>query len=282
MEPIIHHPLEYQLGPIPLTGFGLAVLLSFVVAQYIAEHELERRGHDNRAIGDLIIAAVIGGLLGAKIYYVVLSGGGFAGIFERAGFVFWGGLIGGTVAVLSVAYFKKLNLYRILDVGGICVAAAYAVGRTGCWAVGDDYGRPWNSPLAVQFPEGAPPSTWESLSRNFGIDIPAGVNPFDVASVHPTQIYEVTLAVGMFFILWRLRNHLHAEGWLFGVYCVLAGIERFVIEFFRAKDDAGRLFDTFSIAQGIAFGFVLVGVAFLVARAQTGPNKPGILAKGTS
>jgi phosphatidylglycerol:prolipoprotein diacylglycerol transferase len=116
------------------------------------------------------------------------------------------------------------------------------------------------------------------MSRNFGIDIPAGVNPFEVAAVHPTQIYEVTLAVGMFFILWRLRNHLHAEGWLFGVYCVLAGMERFVIEFFRAKDDADRILGAFSIAQGIAFAFVVAGITFLVSRATTGPGKPGVMA----
>jgi phosphatidylglycerol:prolipoprotein diacylglycerol transferase len=278
MEPIVHHPFEYPLGPIPITGFGLAVLMSFVVAQYIAERELTRRGHDASGISDLIIAAVVGGLLGAKIYYVILMGGGVGAIFERAGFVFWGGLIGGAVAVLALARIKKLDLFRVLDVGGICIAAAYAVGRTGCWAVGDDYGRPWNSPLAVQFPEGAPPSTWESLNRNFGIEIPAGASPFDVVAVHPTQIYEVILATGMFLVLWRLRNHKHAEGWLFGVYCLMAGVERFIIEFFRAKDDAGLVLGTLTMAQGIALAILALGAVVMLMRSRTGPGKPGIYA----
>jgi phosphatidylglycerol:prolipoprotein diacylglycerol transferase len=280
MDPIVHHPFAYPVGPVPVTGFGLAVLLSFVIAQYIAEKELVRRGHDASAISDLIIAAVVGGLLGAKIYYVVLFGGGIEDLFTRAGFVFWGGLIGGTVAVLGLAKLKKLYLPRILDVGGICVAAAYAVGRTGCWAVGDDYGRPWNSPFAVQFPEGAPPSTAASLQENFGIELPPGTPPDAVIAVHPTQIYEVTLATLMFFILWRLRGHKHAEGWLFGVYCVMAGIERFIIEFFRAKDDTNFL-GPLTAAQTISLGFLAAGVLILMARARTGPGKPGVYATTT-
>jgi phosphatidylglycerol:prolipoprotein diacylglycerol transferase len=154
------------------------------------------------------------------------------------------------------------------------------VGRTGCWAVGDDYGRPWSSPLAVKFPEGAPPSTAESLQRNFGIPMEPGVDPNTVIAVHPTQIYEVTLGLMMFFFLWRLRGHKHAEGWLFGVYCILAGIERFIIEFFRAKDDLNFL-GPLTAAQTIALGFLVVGAGIVAARWNTSPTAPGVYAQGT-
>ena len=92
----------------------------------------------------------------------------------------------------------------------------------------------------MAFPEGAPPSTAGNMAREFGIPLPPGVEPDTVLSVHPTQLYETALGFVMFAHLWRLRDHKHAEGWLFGVYAVLAGLERFIIEFFRAKDD--RLF----------------------------------------
>ena len=275
VQPIIHHPFSIPIGPLDITGFGLAVLLSFVIAQTIAQRELARRGHDPSPISDLIFAAVIGGLLGAKIYYALVIGE-ISDLFSRAGFVFWGGLIGGTILVLIVAYRKKLSLPRIMDVGGICVAAAYAVGRTGCWAVGDDYGKPWlGSRWAVMFPEGLPPSTAANLSR-FGATIEPGTSPGTVLPVHPTQIYEVFLATVMFFILWRMRDHKHAEGWLFGVYCVLAGIERFFIEFFRAKDD--RFFGPFTAAQMIALAFIAFGVVWMYMRKDVGPGKPGIYA----
>jgi phosphatidylglycerol:prolipoprotein diacylglycerol transferase len=274
----VHHPLAYSIGPISFTGFGLAVLLAFVIAQIIAQSELERRGYDPTPIGDLVFAAVIGGLLGAKLYYVFLMGD-ITTLWSRGGFVFWGGLIGGIAAVMWVIRLKKLSIMRIADVGGISIAAAYAVGRTGCWAVGDDYGRPWNSPFAVQFPDGAPPSTAGNMHALFGIPVPAGVSPQTVLSVYPTQLMEVALGFVMFLILWRLRDHEHAEGWLFGVYMVLAGIERFAIEFLRAKDD--RFFGVFTTAQLIAIAFVVGGFIWMSARKTVRAGAPGIYATAT-
>ncbi|HET9004303.1 MAG TPA: prolipoprotein diacylglyceryl transferase family protein, partial [Gemmatimonadaceae bacterium] len=170
-SPTVVHAFSYPLGPLEITGFGLAMFLSFVVAQHVAQRETARRGYDPQPVGDLVFAAVIGGLAGAKIYYAVLTGDPHA-LLERAGFVFWGGLIGGTIAVLAMAKWKGMNLWRVADVGGPAVMAAYAVGRTGCWAVGDDYGRPWDGALAVAFPNGAPPSTAGIMSRLFGVAFP--------------------------------------------------------------------------------------------------------------
>ena len=222
---------------------------------------------------DVTIGAVVGGLLGAKIYYAVLMGNIFD-LFHRAGFVFWGGLIGGIVVTYGVIRWKKIPFSRISDVAGIGIAAAYAVGRTGCWAVGDDYGRPWTSRFAVSFPEGAPPSTVANLSTQFGVKGLEGRPLGDVLSVYPTQLFEVTMGLVMFAVLWRLRDHKHAEGWLFGLYCVLAGTERFVVEFFRAKDD--RIFGTFSVAQMFAVAFVVAGFVWMQMRREIRPGAPGI------
>ena len=160
---------------------------------------------------------------------------------------------------------------------GICIAAGYSVGRTGCWAVGDDYGRPWNGPLAVAFPEGAPPSTVRNMQALFGIQPPPGTNPDTVLSVHPTQLYETVLGFVMFAILWRYRDHKHAEGWLFGLYLVLAGLERFLIEFLRAKDD--RFFGPLTAAQVIGLALAALGIVWMQMRKDVGPGKPGIHAK---
>jgi phosphatidylglycerol:prolipoprotein diacylglycerol transferase len=273
---ITHHTFSYRIGSFELTGFGLAVLLAFAIAQIVAQRELWRRGHDPVIVGDAVFAAVIGGLVGAKLYYAILMGD-VGAIFSRAGFVFWGGLIGGVVAVTGFIMYKKYPIARIFDVGGISVAAAYSIGRTGCWAVGDDYGRPFTGPWAVAFPHGAPPSTVENMSRMFHIPFPAGANPFDVVTVHPTELYEVTLGFIMFFILWKLRDHKHAEGWLFGVYCILAGIERFIIEIFRAKDD--RFFGPLTTAQVIAIAFVALGIVVMYARRTVTERAHGIYAE---
>lgn len=274
-QPIVHHPFSYKLGPLPMefTGFGLAVLAAFVIAQIVVERELARRGHDPSPVGDLLVAAVLGTLVGAKVYYSILTG---ESLFSRAGFVFWGGFIGAAVAVSLVVLYKKLSWMRIADVAGIAVAAGYAVGRTGCWAVGDDYGRPYSGFLSVAFPDGAPPSTAGIMHRMFGVPVPPGATASTVLSVYPTQLYETAMGFIMFAILWRLRDHKHAEGWLFGVYCVLAGIERFIIEFFRAKDD--RFFAGFTTAQVVAVLVMLFGIAIMAWRNRVRAGAPGIYA----
>ena len=164
------------------------------------------------------------------------------------------------------------------DVAAPAIAAAYSLGRTGCWAVGDDYGRPFNGFGAVSFPHGAPPSTVTNMTDLFHIPAPPGSPPNQVLSVYPTQLYEVALGFVMFLILWRFRDHKHAEGWLFGLYCVLAGVERFVIEFVRAKDDR-FLFGTFTGAQVIAFCFAIGGAIWMYARRNPDANAPGIYAQ---
>jgi phosphatidylglycerol:prolipoprotein diacylglycerol transferase len=259
---IIHHPVSYKVGPLQFTGFGFAMLMCFVIGQIITQREMERRGQDPQAAGDMVFAAVVGGLLGAKIYYAILMGD-VSSLTSRAGFVFWGGLIGGIIAVTAVVWNKRLGIARVSDSVAVALPAAYSIGRTGCWAVGDDYGRPWNGPLAVAFPEGAPASTVANMTSAFGVKFPPGTPPDQVVAVHPTQLYEVVMGAIMFFIVLRFRKHSHGEGWLFGLYCLLAGLERFIVEFFRAKDDR-FLGGGLTLAQLFAIGFALFGAAWMI------------------
>lgn len=274
---VVVEPFAFTVFGKELTGFGLAVLLAFVIAQIISERETARRGHDPSPIGDLVIAAILGTVLGAKLYYVLVISHDWRDLFSRGGFVFWGGFMGAVALCWVVAKWRKVGFVRTSDVAGIAIAAGYAVGRTGCWAVGDDYGRPWSGPLAVMFPNGAPPSTAGTMAQVFGTPIPAGVLPTDVLAVHPTQLYETVMGFVMFAILWRLRDHEHAEGWLFGVYLVLAGLERFIVEFWRAKDD--RFFGVLTMAQVISLGLCVLGFIWMNARRVPGAGKPGIHAR---
>jgi phosphatidylglycerol---prolipoprotein diacylglyceryl transferase len=277
-SPIIHHPFSFSLGPLTLTGFGVAVLLAFLIAQVVSERELARRGRDVEAasVGDVLFAALVGTMIGAKLYYVVVVSHQISDLWSRGGFVFWGGFIGSVILCALTIRYKKLSFVRFADVAGIAIAAGYAVGRTGCWAVGDDYGKPYSGPLAVMFPDGAPPTTVREMAAAFHVNFPPGTDPNQVVSVYPTQLLEVLLGFIMFAILWRMRDHEHAEGWLFGVWCILAGIERFVVEFFRAKDDRFPLFGGLSTAQVIALGVVVAGLAVMAWRREPGPERPGI------
>jgi phosphatidylglycerol---prolipoprotein diacylglyceryl transferase len=272
---MIQHPFVYKFGPLEVTGFGIAMLCAFVIAQIVVTAELDRRGQTEAAdaMGDVTVAAVIGGLLGAKLYYVMLTGDS---LFHRGGFVFWGGLLGGIASTFAVITWKKIPFSRFSDVGGIGLSAAYAVGRTGCWAVGDDYGRPWTGPFAVRFPDGAPPSTVGNMISEFGMKSLSGRPLTEVLSVYPTQLFETAMGLAMFALLWRMRDHRHAEGWLFGVYCVMAGAERFIIEFFRAKDD--RFFGPLTLAQLFAIAFMALGAIWMQMRREPRVGAPAVSA----
>ena len=276
-SPVVVHPFNVPLHigkfTSELSGFGVAVLLAFLIAQVISERELRRRGYDREAsqVGDVLLAAVAGTLVGGKLYFVGVITHDWHDIFSRAGFVFWGGFIGAVIACWLTILVRKLPFARYADVAGIAVAAGYAVGRSGCWAVGDDYGKWYQGPFAVAFPQGIPPSTVGSMTSSFHAVFPETMAPDTLVGVIPTQLIEVALGFAMFAILWRLRRHTHADGWLFGVYAVLAGTERFAVEFLRIKDDR---FFALSVAQCIAVAVFMVGV--VVMRLRSAPAaRPG-------
>lgn len=265
---IVAHTFAFHIGPLEITGFGIAVLAAFFIAQFVCERELARRGQMTEALamGDVTFAALLGTLVGAKLYYVLVITHNFRDIFTRGGFVYWGGFIGSVLFCWLVIRYRKLSFARFADVAAIGIAAGYSVGRTGCWAVGDDYGKYWTGPLAVAFPEGTPPSTAATMMTHFGQQFDASIPLNQVVTVIPTQLVEVALGFVMFLVLWRLRDHKHLAGWLFGAYCLLAGIERFIVEFMRAKDDRFAVLGGLSTAQGIAIGIMIAGIAVMTAR----------------
>jgi len=265
--PIVHDPFVFSLGPLKLTGFGIAMMAAFGVAHFVAQTVLRLRGDDDEIMNDVTFAALVGTIVGGKVYYAInesIAGRDFvSALFSRAGFVYWGGFIGSVLLSWLVIRWRKQTFLRVADGAAVGIAAGYAIGRTGCWAVGDDYGRPWNGPLAVSFPRGAPPSTVANMNVEFHANLPASLSPDTVVSVYPTQLLEVLLGLVMFWILWRLRKHEHGAGWLFGMYCVLAGIERFIVEFFRAKGD---IVGPLTSAQWVALAIAAVGVLLLTTR----------------
>jgi phosphatidylglycerol:prolipoprotein diacylglycerol transferase len=253
------YPLVFHLGPLSVTGFGIMMMLAFIFAGWAMQLELRRRGLDEEFAADVVIGGVVGGLVGAKLWYVALTG---EALFSRGGFVWYGGFIGGVLGVVLNSWRRRVPIAFTAELVAPALALGYAIGRVGCFLVGDDYGVPTTLPWGVKFPEGLPPTTVASLTQ-FQVAFPPGTSPTDVVAVHPTQVYETALMLLATAWLWQHRAHSHAAGWLFGCYLIAAGVERFVIEFFRAKDD--RLLGDFTVAQLASVGLVAVGV-FLVTR----------------
>jgi len=266
-SPIVHDPFKFYLGRIELTGFGLAMMAAFGIAHFVAQHVLEERGDDTEIMNDVTFAALLGTIVGGKVYFAI-NEARMSALFSRAGFVYWGGFIGSVLLSWLIIRWRKQNFLRVADGAAVGIAAGYAIGRTGCWAVGDDYGRPWDGLLAVAFPQGAPPSTVYNLNHEFHANLPASLPPDMVVGVYPTQLLEVALGFVMFLVLWRFRRHAHAAGWLFGLYCVLAGVERFIVEFFRAKGD---IVGPLTSAQWVALAVAAIGAFLLTSRRLAAP-----------
>lgn len=251
------YPFIIHLGPLEITGYGLMLMVAFLMGGWLIARQLRENGLREDYAADIVAAAVIGGIIGAKLWYVALTRDPGA-LLSRGGLVWYGGFIGGAAAVILNGWRLKVPLRWTMQVTAPALAAAYALGRVGCFLVNDDYGRPTRLPWGVRFPEGLPPSTAGNLHHLFGVPIAPGIDPSTVLAVHPTQLYEVAAMLIAFAVLWRLRRNGRPVGWLFGLYLVFAGIERFLVEIVRAKDD--RFLGPFTLAQLTSVIIVALGV----------------------
>ena len=253
------YPFVLRLGPLELTGYGLMMMVAFLMAGWAIQLELRRRRLDEEFAADIVIAGVVGGLVGAKIWYVLLTGEWDA-LLRRGGFVWYGGFLGATGAILLNGWRRRVPWRFTAELCAAPLALGYALGRVGCLLVNDDYGIPSSLPWAMKFPHGLPPTSVANLAA-MGAHFPAGTDPLQVVAVHPTQIYETVFMLLAFWWMWSRRNHTHAAGWMFGCYLVLGGLERFLVEFVRAKDD--RLLGAFTVAQATSLALIVVGAVLL-------------------
>jgi phosphatidylglycerol---prolipoprotein diacylglyceryl transferase len=249
MQPEIH------LGPLTLQSFGLMLGLSFVVAGVFAAKRLKEIGRPPDWAYEMVFAALVGGIVGARLWSIVenwdeakddLAGS----LFSGTGLVFYGGLLGGAIAVIGWAKWRGVLDAKTLDVAAVPLAAAYAVGRIGCQLAGDgDYGKAWDGPWAMAYPDGTVPTT---------------------ETVHPTPVYE-TLTMGLVaWFLWHIRDRMRPGG-LFALYLVLAGAERFLVEFLRRND---RVVAGLTVPQLFALAMMVAGGAWLLHMRSTSVPAP--------
>jgi phosphatidylglycerol:prolipoprotein diacylglycerol transferase len=263
------YPFAIHLGPLELTGYGLMMMAAFLMAGWAIQIDLRGRGLDEDYAADIIIAGVIGGLVGAKLWYVFLTGKPET-LLERGGFVWYGGFLGATAGILLNGWRRRVPARFTAELCAAPLALGYSLGRVGCFLVNDDYGIPTSLPWGMKFPNGLPPTTVANLQA-MGVHFPPNTDTGMYVAVHPTQIYETIAMLFVFWWLWRRRDHGHAIGWLFAWYLVLAGAERFLVELVRAKDD--RRLGMFTLAQATSVLLVLIGAALLYKwREPAGPQ----------
>ncbi|MDE0484003.1 MAG: prolipoprotein diacylglyceryl transferase [Candidatus Poribacteria bacterium] len=209
LEPI----LSIHIG---IHSYGVMLATAFITCSVMIQRELNRRSFQGEVATAIVAAGAIGGILGAKIYYVlfIVEHFSISDLFSPAGLVWYGGLIGGSAAVSWVIHRSPNPFLPTVDVIGPLLLLGYGIGRIGCLLAGDgDYGPPSDVPWAMAFPKGTVPT-----------DVP----------VHPTPIYETLISFTFFGILWSQRKKFTATpGLLFGASLVMLAVERFIVEFWR-------------------------------------------------
>lgn len=261
------YPLKFNLGPLQITGFGLMMMAAFLIAGWVMERDLRSRKLAPDYAWSIVVAGAVGGILGAKLWYFGLHQS-WSALLSRGGLVWYGGFLGGVAAVIITGLRHKIPTGFTADLVAPALAIGYAIGRVGCFLIQDDYGRPTDLPWAVKFLDASPPSTAQNLAAA-GVPVPADANPFDILAVHPTQLYETAAMLLVFAVIWRMRARPRGPGWLFGLYLAFAGLERFLVEFLRAKDD--RLLGPFTLAQAMSVLVVSVGLMMLVRLREPDP-----------
>jgi len=262
------YPEIIRIGNFTISSFGLMMALCFLVGYFVIMMEARRRKLNEKLVSNMFLAAMVGGILGAKLLYVfenvplseILSHP-LDNILSRGGLTYYGGFFGAIILVWLIAYKNKMSMWSVGDLAAPALPLAYAIGRVGCFLVGDDYGVPSNLPWAIAFPKGLPPTT---------------------VPVHPTQLYEILIMLGVFAIIWGIRMKDKPIGWLFSVYLVFAGLERFLIEFIRSTTPSP--IPGLSVAQLMAVALVVIGAVKLYSIHASGeettePGKTGKLGK---
>ncbi len=238
---------EISIGPLDLQTFGICLAFAFLASGLTMSRRLRELGKPADWVYEMVFAALIGGLIGARIDYLVqhwsdVSDDLLGNIFSGSGLVFFGGLLGGAIGVLLWAWWRGWLSWQLCDACSVPLIVGYAVGRIGCQLSGDgDYGTASDLPWAMAYPDGTVPTTQE---------------------VHPTPVYE-TLTMGLgALVLWHLRDRF-PDGVVFGLYLMLAGGERFLVEIIRRNDSvvAGL-----TQPQLVSLGLLALGAAIVIAR----------------
>ncbi len=266
------YPEALRIGSFVVSSFGVMMVIAFLAAYFQLLWGLKRLGiGSSDDAGAMVFAGGVFGILGAKIYFALLYQD-WSALFSRFGLVWYGGFLAGTVAVLWTLRRRRLPGWPVFDALAPALALGYGLGRVGCFLVGDDYGLPTSLPWGVAFPDGLPPTTAYFLRREFGVDLPPEIADDTVLAVHPTQLYETSVALT---IWWAGRRALarrapSSPGRIGLAVLVALSLERFAVEFLRAKDD--RFLGSLTLAQVLALLVTAVALTFWIRRSGAGQS----------
>jgi phosphatidylglycerol---prolipoprotein diacylglyceryl transferase len=250
--------IAFELGPLTVTWFGILVASGFMAGLWTASRRAMRAGMNPETIIDLGPWLLVGTIVGARALYVIsywneaFAGGPWTEIFmvQHGGIVYYGGLIGASLACIIFAALKKLPLWRLADVLAPSIALGSFFGRWGCLMNGCCYGRPTTLPWGIQFPKDHP--TYPNL-------------------VHPTEIYDSLLNLCLYASLAWLFRRKSFDGQVFAIYLICYAALRSFVEYFRGDYTQAHYWGGLSPGQIVSIGVALAGVLLLWKLPKKGP-----------
>ena len=272
-------PVLFEIGPFKIYSFGLLLGIGFLLGSYILSLELKRKKLDPEIASTVTILAVLFGISGAKILFLIEEWNTFirnpiSETFSPGGLTWYGGFILGMTAISVYVRRKKIPFLKIWDGLAMGLIIAYGVSRLGCHFSGDgDYGFPTTLPWGTNYAKGtSPPSRAFAIFPEITSRYPGGVVP-DTTPCHPTPVYEFLLGMAGFAAMWRLRRRPWPDGKMFMVYLMLSSLFRFSVEFLRLNP---RLLFGLSEAQLISVPLFFAGLAgvFLLERKRETRRNP--------
>ncbi|MFQ5667385.1 MAG: prolipoprotein diacylglyceryl transferase [Candidatus Binatia bacterium] len=253
------YPVVLRIGPLTIYSYGLMMAIAFLTAGYLAGREFSRKGLNGELASTMVLWAAVGGLVGARIFAIFGDWHGFVAdpihtLFGGAGFVWYGGFIGGVIAVTWAIHRYALPWLVAVDCMAPGLALGHGIGRIGCQLAGDgDWGRPTTLPWGMAYPNAI-----------IGWHYPPGVR------VHPAPLYELFAYAMIFAFLWSIRKRRHPAGTLFWLYLLLAPGARFLIEFVRINP---RILTGLTEAQLMSLALMAIGAwKLLSARVHPGTS----------
>lgn len=261
------YPELFRIGSFPITTYGIFLALGMLLALFVASRLAAKDGLPRERIYDLGLWTLIGGLLGSKIlmYFVEPDVNIWSLDFLRSGGVYYGGFLGGLLAVVILIRFYNLPFWKVADAFAPGVALGQAFGRQGCFAAGCCWGKPTMLPWGVHFTE---------LGHEYtGVPIygPDGGG----LHLHPTQLYESFIMLLVFGLLVYLHRKKTFDGQVLIAYGIIYSIVRFLIEFIR-DDPRGDLWGLttmtgLSTSQLISLLVAIGSIIFMIFRLRRNP-----------
>lgn len=264
------YPELFRIGNFPINTYGLLLALGMLLALFVASRLAARDGLPRERIYDLGLWTLIGGLLGSKLLMLVVDDtyrnniwNVFSLDFLRSGGVYYGGFLGGFIALVFLIRWYKLPFWKVADAFAPAVALGQAIGRQGCFAAGCCWGKPTGLPWGVHFTEQAHEFT--------GVPIYGPTN--EDLYLHPTQLYESITMLVVFGILVYLHRHKRFDGQVLVAYGIIYAIVRFLIEFVR-DDPRGDFMGLTSLtglstSQIISLIVAAGAIVFMIWRLKT-------------